>query len=231
MAISPTPIRAVIFDLDDTLYPERDYIRSGYHAVGEHLRNTLGKSELFEDWLWNRFLAGQAAGAFDALSEQFSLQLDTEAIFRCVTVYREHSPVIRPFAGMPSLLAQLRPEYRMGVISDGFMPAQRLKLEATGLSRFFDEVVFTEEMGRDCWKPSPAGFEKMAAAFDLPHESMIYIADNRSKDFVAPNHLGWRTVQMLHPSQVHAHKPAPVNGSPQHVIRLPGELLKIIAQA
>ena len=223
-------IAAVIFDLDDTLYPERDYVRSGYAAVGRYLRETLGREERFEDWLWARFARGETANAFDALNEHFRAHLTGGKILELVTVYREHSPKIRPYDGIQDLLVELRSRYKLALLSDGFLPAQRLKLEALKLERFFDAVVFTEEMGREFWKPSPGGFERISELLDLLHESCAYVSDNPAKDFVAPNALGWATIQYIHPDQIHSDNPAPPGGDPQIVVRRPDELRRALRE-
>ena len=136
-------IRAVVFDLDDTLYGERAYVRSGYRAVAEKLRGLSGRDEPFDAWLWRRFLAGEATGALDALNDQFRLGLSSDQIAELVRVYREHRPAIRPYDGLPALLGRLHERYQLALLSDGFLPAQKLKLEALKLERFFDAVVFT----------------------------------------------------------------------------------------
>ena len=207
-------IAAVVFDLDDTLYAERDYVRSGYRAVGAILRERLGRAEAFEDWLWRRFCDGRAAGALDALNAEFHLDRTDEQIRELVDVYRRHRPDIRPRAGVKDALASLRRRCRLALLSDGFLPAQRLKLDALGLAGLFEAVVFTEEMGRDCWKPSPAGFQAVRDRLDVPHERCAYVGDNLAKDFLAPNALGWRTVRLACEGQVHAHQPAPDGGAP-----------------
>ena len=209
----PTTL-AVVFDLDDTLYPERDYVRSGYRAVGAHLRQRLQRTEAFEDWLWGRFLAGESAKAFDALIAEFALDLARWQIVELVGIYRDHRPEIRLRGGVREALGRLRERCKLALLSDGFLPAQQLKLDALGLQSAFEAVVFTEEMGRDCWKPSPAGFEAVREVLDVPHEACAYVGDNLAKDFVAPNRLGWRTVRLLCEGQIHAHKPAPPDGEP-----------------
>jgi len=230
MPIRKGAIQAVVFDLDDTLYPERQYVRSGYAAVAEDLRQKLGCEERFERWLWNRFCQGQATGAFDALNQNFQLHLSKDQIIQCVKVYRGHRPHIHPYEGVCDLLSRLHAQYRLGLLSDGFLPAQRLKLEALNLARYFDAVVFTEELGREYWKPSPAGFEKIRQVLDVPHEAFAYVSDNPAKDFVAPNALGWRTIQYLRPEQIHADRPAPKDGQAQITVRLPGELHTALLQ-
>jgi putative hydrolase of the HAD superfamily len=208
------PVQAVVFDLDDTLYSERQYVRGGYAAVGEALRARLGRGDAFESWLWDRFCRGRSAGAFDAMNERFSLGLGPEQITELVVVYRGHRPQIAPRDGAVEMLARLAPRVRLGLLTDGFLPAQRLKLDALGIERFFHAVVFTEAMGRECWKPSPAGFEAIRAKLDVPHEACAYVGDNPSKDFLAPNRLGWRTVRLACQDQVHGNLPAPPGGEP-----------------
>ncbi len=224
---SAGPILGVVFDLDDTLLPEREYVRGGYAAVAEHVRALTGRSEPFETWLWERFLRGQAEGAFDALNAAFALGLNGR-VDELVRVYRRHAPTVRPVAGMASLLGLLHGRVRLGLLSDGYLPAQRLKLEGAKLERFFDAVVFTEELGRAAWKPSPQGFELMASLLELPHRACAYVGDNPAKDFVAPNRLGWRTVQIVQPGQVHAHKPPAPGGRPQAVARSIGDLARAL---
>ncbi len=221
------PPRAVVFDLDDTLFPERDYVRSGYRAAAEHLRGRDAGADELAEWLWQRFLAGRADRAFDAMNEHFALGLSGDEIAALVDVYRRHRPAIRPREGAAELLAALRPR-RLGLLTDGYLPAQRLKLEATGLAGHFDAVVFTEQLGRECWKPSPAGFREIARRLGAAHRECVYVGDNLAKDFVAPNALGWRTVCLRCGGQVHAASPAPPGGEPDVTISrladLPGAL-------
>ena len=217
-------IQAVVFDLDDTLYAERDYVRDGYRAAACHLRKALGRDEPFEDWLWQRFQAGQAGGAFDALNEHFGLGLDAGAIAALVGAYRGHLPDIRPWPGAVEVLSRLRRRCRLGVLSDGFLPAQRLKLDALKIAPMLDAAVMTEEMGRQCWKPAPDGFVAIGAMLGVPGEACAYVADNPAKDFLAPNRLGWLSVQLLCPGQIHSANPAPNGGQPRIVIASLDEL-------
>ncbi len=181
-----------------------------------------------DDWLWGRFQAGRAGGAFDALNEHFQLGLDDRAITELVGVYRDHKPDIHPRPGAAELLARLGSRCRLGVLSDGFLPAQRLKLNALHLAPMLDVVVFTEEMGRQCWKPAPDGFEAIRATLDVPHEACAYVGDNPAKDFVAPNSLGWRSVQLLCAGQIHSANTASEGGTPQTIITSLDELEAVL---
>ena len=227
-------ILAVVFDLDDTLYGERDYVRSGYRAVSRHLAAAPGGERLgrdgraAEEWLWERFCRGRADRAFDELNEAFDLGLAGDDIRRLVEVFRSHRPDIRPFDATAEMLTQLKGRYRLGLLSDGFLPAQRLKLDVLGLGGLFDTVLFTEELGRECWKPSPAGFRAVVGELDVDHRACAYVGDNPAKDFVAPNALGWLTVQVIRPGQVHAHKPPAPEGASQIIVHSWDELVVVL---
>ncbi len=222
-------IAAAVFDLDDTLYAERDYVASGYRAVSEHLQNSLRRSEDFAAWLWQRLVSGQSAKAFDAMSEHFSLGLNAAQLGGLVKIYREHRPAIRPLEGMIELLGALRSRrVQLAILSDGFLPAQQYKLDALKLTGLMDAVIFTEALGRQFWKPSPTAFERIAAQLKVPHTSCLYVGDNPAKDFVAPNALGWRTIQYRFDGQLHADNPAAPAGLPQATARGLDELAAII---
>ena len=223
-------IRAAVFDLDDTLFRERDYVRGGYAAVAAHLAGfDAALAGRMAAWMWRQFEAGRRGDVFDRLGEAFDLGLTPERVAALVEVYRRHEPSIRPCRGVPELLGRLREAgLRLGLLSDGYLPAQELKLAATGLEGCFDEVVFTERLGRESWKPSPRGFELIRRRLSVPHVDCCYVADNPAKDFLAPNRLGWLTVQWRRPGQVHADSPAPEHGRPQRVIRTGPRLLGLL---
>ncbi len=226
-----TKIRAVVFDMDDTLYPEIEYVLSGYRAVGEYLRKQTGSGERFEQWLWERFLAGEYKQVFDAMDAYYSLNLGPEGIGELVKIYRGHAPDISPYRSVERMLGTLGGEYKLGLLTDGFLPAQRLKLEALGLEKFFRAVVFTEELGgREYWKPSPAGFEAIAGQMGVEHAACVYVADNPAKDFLAPNNLGWMTVRMNRRAQVHTQKESPPGGRPQHAVDNNEQLIELIGR-
>ena len=218
MHIERRTIRAVVFDLDDTLYPEREYVLSGYQAVSEHLQDRLGTRKPFDHWMAERFFSGKSAGAFDALNCYFHLELSKEQVLELVEVYRKHLPQIRPYDEVPHMLERLHEHYMLGLLSDGYLDAQRRKFEALCIERHFDAILFTDELGRGAWKPSLTGFEHIRRRLNVPHECCAYVGDNPTKDFVAPNKLDWLTIQYVRPDQVYATKPPP-GGEPQVVVR------------
>ena len=221
-------IQAVVFDIDDTLYLERDFVRSGYKAVGECLQQSTSRTDAFADWLWQRFLAGKVTQAFNDLSDEFQLNLEKSEILKLVETYRFHTPTISPFAGMPELLDELRQRFNLGIVSDGPARMQRNKLNALGLAEKFQAVVLTDDLGPDYGKPNPAGFETISEKLATPHESCVYVSDNPVKDFIAPNQLGWLTIRYIRDGQVYANRQAPPGGEPGQTVCNDKQLLELL---
>lgn len=189
-------IAGVVFDMDDTLYLERDYVKSGFQAVAQFVREVVEPEPVFE-FLWSLFNRGVRGDTFNRMTERFPILGEKWDINDFVIAYRTHSPTISLMSGMGSLIGRLQSEgIKIGVLSDGPHASQQAKTIALGMYQLADFVMLTDSLGRECWKPSPAGFERLEAEFDLQGADLVYVGDNVDKDFVAPNSLGWETIRL-----------------------------------
>lgn len=182
-------LKAIIFDLDDTLYSEKQYVRSGYRAIAD----TLPQVERMEEKLWQAF--EQKKSAIDEVLNAEGLY--TERLKQqCLSLYRLHQPDIHLHDGANGLLCQLRGNgYKLGVITDGRPEGQRAKIKALGLDELVDHIIVTDELGGvEYRKPNKVAFEIMREIFDVKFSEMCYIGDNSKKDFIAPNMLGMRSI-------------------------------------
>jgi putative hydrolase of the HAD superfamily len=200
-------ITTVIFDLDDTLYDEIDYCRSGFAAVAEFLATIPALTQQhtmseISDAFRAQLSAGNRTSSFNAALDELGIPYETETIEHLVEVYREHSPSITLPADSRQVLDLLKEKYRLALLTDGFLPGQKLKVEALGIADDFHTIVYTEELGRGSWKPSPAGFRKILKTLHEKASNCAYVADNAEKDFIAPHELGMATIQIVRPNRV-----------------------------
>ena len=180
-------IDAAVFDLDDTLYPEKDYVRSGFEAAASLFPDRPDAAER----LWEAFESGRPA--FDAV---FGEARAAEAL----RVYRAHTPNIRLYPGVREMLSRLHSRKKLGLITDGRPEGQRAKIAALGIGELFDAIIITDELGGpEHRKPSPEAFEIMSRRLSVPFGRMAYIGDNISKDFTAPEKLGMRCIWFRNP--------------------------------
>lgn len=225
-------ITVVIFDLDDTLYDEIEYCRSGFAAVSEFLANmhdAPAPDRIFAA-LWKQFGAGNHTRTFNAALEELDIGYGDKRVPELVDVYRNHVPKITLPEDTRGILAELSTRYTLALLTDGFLPTQRLKVQALGIEDCFQSIVYTEELGREFWKPSPAGFEKIMRDLNARPENIVYIADNEKKDFIAPNRLGFSTVQLIRPARMHSSSSHESDAAAQNITRQISQLPAIIEQ-
>ncbi len=194
--MGPKGIHTVVFDLDDTLYPEADYVFSGFRAVDQFVIQELGLFGFFDEAV-DLFRFGSRGRIFDQVIGKLGAgRVPLGIVPRLVEVYRSHEPVLRLFPDAEAMLTAPIPRWRLGLLSDGYLSVQKRKLEALGLMRSFGSIVLTDAFGRAAWKPSLVGFSKIMD--DLPGvaSGYVYVADNPRKDFIAPRALGWATVRI-----------------------------------
>ena len=180
------PLKGVIFDLDDTLYSEEQYVKSGFKQIG----NFLGDPSL-ANTLWIYFKAGQPA--IDKLVNELGCPEKKE---ECLKAYRESFPEITLYDGALELISKLKAQgIKVGIITDGRVSGQRKKIQALGLDEIVDDIIITDELGGEQFrKPCDLAFRIMQRRWGIPFEQMMYVGDNLEKDFRGPQVLG---MQML----------------------------------
>jgi len=199
--------RAVVLDLDDTLYPEAAYVRSGFRAVAARAQETLGVPAAdAEAELVALFEEGVRGDTFDRWLAARGLGGDV-AVDDLVAAYRAHAPEIAPFPDAGALLRRLRADgSAVGLLSDGDPAVQGRKLDALGLRDAFDAIVVTGELGPDAVKPSPRGFEEVLRGLgDAPPGEAVYVSDNPAKDFVGARRAGMRSIRVRRAGGIYAH--------------------------
>lgn len=197
-----------MFDLDDTLFQEIDFVRSGFSAVADAVqrRYDFDCGKLLSEHLETRRLGG----AFQAVATAGGLPPDSLPVM--LEIYRVHEPVLSLQPAVREALTALKlMDGVVGCITDGRSSTQRNKIAALGLADVLDPVMISEETGYG--KPDPHNFQEIMHLVDARH--FWYIADNPRKDFIAPNALGWTTVGVEASDGIYSHAGADI--SPEHL--------------
>lgn len=213
-----TGLRAVVFDLDDTLYPEQAYAFSGFAAVGEWLRSRVSCEFDPTERMKALFLAGERGHIFDRLLTEIRHADAKTLVPEMIECYRMHAPRIELHADARAAIPAWRGRFRLGLISDGTLAMQQAKVAALGLTRLLDEVILTGQWEPAYGKPHTRAFELMETRLRLHGQALVYIADNCGKDFIAPRQLGWRTVCVRRPAGIYRDVQPPPGGEPEHEV-------------
>lgn len=191
-------IKAVLFDMDDTLFPEIDFVESGYRTVASIFGDRF---RIPPDELFNRmrgvFRDGDRGSVFDEALGMFGPDVVEDAVRQ----YRAHSPDIRLTAEARDAFFLLK--LPVAVVTDGWAEVQRNKAKALGLLDRMPVVLTDLLGGRSGWKPSPAGLVRACELLGVKPESCVYVGDNPHKDFVAARAAGMRSVRYKARFQLH----------------------------
>lgn len=188
----------VCFDLDDTLYKEIDFLKSGYRKISEMVEKRYG----FNSWeIYDRLLYwySRRENAFVNLNEAYGI---SNPINDYLNVYRYHHPNIALSKETTDTLDALKHRgITLAIITDGREITQRQKIEALGLAKWISEdFIFINEEPKH-FKPNRFSFDRLMLhcyeQFPDSDFTYYYIGDNPLKDFLAPNQLGWESVCLL----------------------------------
>ena len=184
MIFNIDPNAVIVFDLDDTLYKELQFLQSAYRSISRMLAPEIGHEIYGEMTL----LYDQNKNVFDIIKAKYDFQ---KTIGELVDHYRTHTPDIELPEPSAQLLTQLT-EHQMtlGLMTDGRSLTQRNKLRSLGIENVFTEVLISEEFGSE--KPALENFLNFETKFS--GRSFFFIGDNFEKDFITPNSLGWETI-------------------------------------
>lgn len=212
--------KVVVLDLDDTLYLERDFARSGFAAVGRHLEQSHGVTGYAAECA--RLLdEGHRGTVFDAALA--ALGLAAIEVGPLVAIYRGHVPEIALAEDAARLLARLGAQ-PSAIITDGPAQTQGNKVSALGLYERIGKVVLTGLLPEGCGKPHAMAYEMVEQWSGRPGAAHVYIADNAAKDFVTPRARGWTTVQILREGRIHACTAPTPEHAAHHVVASLDEL-------
>lgn len=183
-----------IFDLDDTLYLERNFVESGFHAVAIKLNYIFGwpvdESLKFminvldnegRGFIFNRLL--ESRGAMSAKNVTY-----------CINAYRFHKPQIKLKLTVRKVIESFnRKPY---LVTDGHKIVQQNKIKSLDIESLFKGIYITHRYGLCYAKPSIYCFDLIRKRENCEWSDMFYVGDNPLKDFVNLNSLGVHTIRV-----------------------------------
>jgi HAD superfamily hydrolase (TIGR01549 family) len=198
-------IRAVLFDLDDTLFDHRRSARAALEAVHRRHAAALdfaafeGHHGVFLEEMHLEVLAGRI-GLDDARRERFrrvflalGVTLDPASVDAVASAYRSGYMLNRRARdGAAALLTALRSHARIVIVTNNLLDEQQDKLEYCGLAPLVDALVASADVGVS--KPDPAIFGIALARAGVTAAEAVMVGDSWTSDIVGARSAGVRAV-------------------------------------
>jgi len=191
----------IFFDLDHTLW---DFDKNSnltfkqlfnIHKIEIELEDFLAVYSPINFEYWKRYREervskealryGRLKDTFDALSFNVSDELIDQLSFDYIDFLPNNNYL---FDGVFELLEYLAPKYKLHIITNGFEEVQHLKLEKSGIIKYFDEIITSETVGVK--KPNPKVFKYALEKAGAIPENSVMIGDNLEADIIGALNCG-----------------------------------------
>ena len=190
----PRKTRALLFDLDDTLYPQCRFLFSGFAAVARYVEERWGVDGGLAFRLLMTSYNNDRGHELDRLVEQLHL---TESTGSLVSVIRDHTPSLTLEPATLRTLRELRRSWRLAIVTNGVPTIQATKVTALGIDDLVDTVVYATECGSGIGKPEPDPFLEALRRLDVPATQAIFVGDDEIADMFGATECGMHAIQTL----------------------------------
>ncbi|NRA73964.1 MAG: HAD family hydrolase [Rickettsiales bacterium] len=217
----------LVFDLDDTLFLEKQFVLSGFKAVDSWLAKKVSM-EGFYDRCLNIYNSGVRGKIFNEVFDKCGVKYTQKFIDEMVEVYRLHQPKINLLDEAKEMIEHFFQSKHLSIITDGYWSTQQNKIIALNINGFFDYIVYSDSNGRKSWKPSQWPYLEIMKRYNKDDANYVYVADNVLKDFITAKKLGWKTIHVLRPDGEYALAQASEEYQADHKIGSLRELKQLI---
>lgn len=185
-------LKAIFFDLDNTLYDQSLFYDSAFSAVAHYLS---GISGIDPENVFNRLWGIQKEKGslykylFDDIIAYF--RLDSAVTNTLIKIFHFPLPCkIELFDGVKTLLQKLKSRYFLGIITNGNAKMQAHKIDCLNIAHLFDTIIYTSTELHP--KPSPYCYTLAVRKAECRTCEALYVGDNPLIDFQGPYSLGMR---------------------------------------
>ncbi len=187
-------VSAVVFDLDYTLAVPRQDRETLLTDAMQLVDAPIPTREEYLDVHRRHLTCETRAPIFDELFADYETATDPDT---AAAAYRDAiASSLVPVHGAESLVTDLRERYRVGLLTNGPVVAQRDKLATLGWEDLFDEAIVTGEL--PAGKPDGRAFEAILSALDVAADVSVYVGDEVRADVGGAKDAGLRAIQVLY---------------------------------
>ena len=187
----------LVFDLDDTLYDEKQFVYSGFLEVANWISemSITSSNVIYESMVKDLSVNGRGEVFNNALKKYF--HITKKNIKKCISIYRLHKPRINLEKDVVDLLMELGKTYKLYIVTDGNKIVQNNKIKYLGVEKYIKKAFITYRYGLTASKPSLKCFEIIKNIEKISWQELVYIGDNPNKDFVNLNKVDAITIRVL----------------------------------
>ncbi len=224
MSLISDRIKAIIFDLDDTLYDCSGTLVLKSRKLAAKIISKAVKcseTEALKLQLELEDRLGPKADIFHKIANQYNLPEDfCEEISNTINTLEVEGAILFP-GTMASIDELKRTGYKLFLVTFGNREIQEKKIKVLDLESAFDEIIITENpLGKEkC-------FKEILAKYGLEPEQVLCVGDKIKDEIEVGKRLGMSTALMKHGRHYHFYKSEINDGEPYLHITKVSDLLR-----
>ncbi|MDP3722489.1 MAG: HAD family hydrolase [Candidatus Omnitrophota bacterium] len=190
--------QAVLFDLDNTLYDERDYFLLAFERIARHLAPLCRRdSSQLDGWMTAAFdkKGSQYPKFFKFVLEElgvYSPTLDEEVL----DLYKTVAGGLTLYPDADEVLTWLRGRVKLALVTNGIAEAQANKVALLGIQPRFDHICYARAFGKEYEKPNTLPFVKTLSALEVPADRAVYVGDDPRTDISGAKRAGMVAIRI-----------------------------------
>ncbi|MCC7479047.1 HAD hydrolase-like protein [bacterium] len=193
-------VSAIVLDLDNTLFDATQW----NIAALRHAGRVRGLSSAAVDRSIDHYLEHHSSFGHDIYNAillgcmQSDSGANIKALHDAAGQYLGHGHDWDLYPGVRDTLKELGRRYRLALVADGPVDAQRAKVRALDLAQYIRCTVYSDAIdGVRSRRPDPRPFREMRDLLELPSNQILFVGDNPAKDFKTPRFLGFLTCRVF----------------------------------
>jgi len=173
-------IKGVVFDLDDTLIHQKQWIFDKLNLLHNHFTKELPDKKIFLSAAFHLIEEGKRSTLIDELIRHFSLKGSIKN--QMIETYRLAVPDnIFVYRDVAYTLERLKKKgFKLGLLTDNPPISQKQKIDKLKFAHLFDTIILSQELNTE--KPDKVLFSEAAERLTLKPESIAMVGDNLYRD-------------------------------------------------
>jgi len=192
--------KVIIFDLDNVLYDEKNYILATFKKVAElldkkfNLKSKEVYNQLVKDFNKKTSLYPRL---FNDLLKKYFGRCDQDLLNEILLAYSKVKPKIYLYPGAEKIISKLKASYQLVLLTNGRIDTQKNKVKILKIAPYFTNIIYARKFGAKHEKPSTLPYKKILKILNISANQAVAIGDNPYTDFKGPKKLGIKTVRVL----------------------------------
>jgi putative hydrolase of the HAD superfamily len=201
-------IKAVVFDLDDTLISEKKYVFNIFRMISYEISKKVSvESNKLHD-LMKKLFEEDSMYVFDRLIKKIPVIKNFYTVDKLISMYRECYPEIDVYDDVYETMAYLyQRKIKLGIITDGYFNTQSHKIDKLNNKELISQVIINDENNKKAWKPAIYSFNEICVRLNVKPNELIYVGDNPQKDFYVGKSLNIITVRIIRDDSIKKNLP------------------------